>query len=70
MFELVISMDKSQPLIFQVLGLPHGGWEFNSPLMYNARDGESQPRSMVHKENDEYVPSSFGLPRESVDKFT
>ena len=38
--------------------------------MYNARDGESQPRSMVHKENDEYVPSSFGLPRESVDKFT
>ena len=21
---------------------------------------------MVHKENDEYVPSSFGLPRESV----
>ena len=36
---------------------------------HNARDGESQPRSMVHKENDEYVPSSFGLPRESVDKF-
>lgn len=26
--------DKSQPLIFQVLGLPHGGWEFNSPLMH------------------------------------